>query len=194
MSTPLKTTLFGCFLASLLSLGSGCVTTYENANRREAYEREDREILNEKLRRTDGDLEAFSAQLDDLRDDISRVQANAATTTQSQVAALQTSLQVLQQRMNDLEAQRISDREEIINKLTGKIAGMVNQAAPPPAAASSARTGTVSEYGYEHVVATGENLSKIAAAYGVGMQAIIQANSLSNPNSLRIGQKLFIPE
>ena len=48
--------------------------------------------------------------------------------------------------------------------------------------------------GYEHVVRSGETLSVIARQYGVTVQAIVEANELADPNTLRTGQKLFIPQ
>ena len=48
--------------------------------------------------------------------------------------------------------------------------------------------------GYEHVVKPGESLSKIARDYGATIQAIVDANELTDPNNLRVGQKLFIPQ
>jgi len=44
------------------------------------------------------------------------------------------------------------------------------------------------------VVKAGETLSTIAAAYKVRVNAIAEANNISNPNSIRPGQKLLIPE
>jgi murein DD-endopeptidase MepM/ murein hydrolase activator NlpD len=44
-----------------------------------------------------------------------------------------------------------------------------------------------------HTVKRGETLSEIAAAYRVPVQAIIDANGLSNPNVIVTGQKLIIP-
>ena len=44
-----------------------------------------------------------------------------------------------------------------------------------------------------HVVARGENLTMIAAKYGVTIQAIQQANGITNPNKINVGQKLIIP-
>ncbi len=44
-----------------------------------------------------------------------------------------------------------------------------------------------------HVVAEGETLGAIARRYNVTIQAIINANNLSNPNRLSIGQELVIP-
>jgi len=45
-----------------------------------------------------------------------------------------------------------------------------------------------------HVVQKGENLSLIAAKYHVSRTAIIKANNLTNPNLLRVGKRLTIPE
>jgi LysM repeat protein len=46
----------------------------------------------------------------------------------------------------------------------------------------------------KHVVQPGETMSAIAVRYGVTVQAILQANKLTDPNYLRVGQELVIPE
>lgn len=46
---------------------------------------------------------------------------------------------------------------------------------------------------YVHVVAEGNNLGIIADSYGVSEVAIMEANGLSDPNSLYVGQPLIIP-
>ncbi|MCD6290249.1 MAG: LysM peptidoglycan-binding domain-containing protein [Anaerolineae bacterium] len=45
-----------------------------------------------------------------------------------------------------------------------------------------------------HIVQPGEYLSLIAARYGTTVQAIVQANGLSNPNLIYVGQRLIIPQ
>jgi LysM repeat protein len=45
-----------------------------------------------------------------------------------------------------------------------------------------------------HVVAAGEGLNAIARRYNVSVTAIMEANNLSNPNFLTVGQELIIPE
>lgn len=47
--------------------------------------------------------------------------------------------------------------------------------------------------GNEHIVAAGENLSKIAQTYGVTVDAIVKANNLQDANLVRSGMKLVIP-
>jgi LysM repeat protein len=44
------------------------------------------------------------------------------------------------------------------------------------------------------VVKPGETLSEIAKAYGVRISVITKSNNLKNPDDLRVGQTLFIPE
>lgn len=47
--------------------------------------------------------------------------------------------------------------------------------------------------GVVHIVQPGEGLLSIAAEYGVEASAIAEANNITNPNQLRVGQKLTIP-
>ncbi len=57
-------------------------------------------------------------------------------------------------------------------------------AAPAAAAPGEARV---------HVVARGENLTRIAGHYGVTVAAIVQANGIANPSRIMGGQRLVIP-
>jgi LysM repeat protein len=49
------------------------------------------------------------------------------------------------------------------------------------------------ESGIVHVVQRGETLYSIARRYGVDMWAIAQANGITNPNRIYVGQRLVIP-
>ncbi|MDW8172510.1 MAG: LysM peptidoglycan-binding domain-containing protein [Anaerolineae bacterium] len=44
-----------------------------------------------------------------------------------------------------------------------------------------------------HIVQAGETLSLIAQRYGVSLSALVEANSISNPNIIRVGQRLTLP-
>ncbi len=63
-------------------------------------------------------------------------------------------------------------------------------AVPPPSGAQPADT---SGGGTWHTVQAGETLSSIARKYGTTAQAIAQANNLTAPYTIYIGQKLKIP-
>lgn len=54
-------------------------------------------------------------------------------------------------------------------------------------ASASADAGSV------HVVRAGETLNSIARAHGVSAAALAKANGISNPNLIKIGQRLVIP-
>ena len=59
-------------------------------------------------------------------------------------------------------------------------------ATPSPSPTSGATPRT-------HVVARGETLSVIAAAYGTTVEAIVELNQLENPDRIVVGQVLLIP-
>lgn len=46
----------------------------------------------------------------------------------------------------------------------------------------------------QHAVRAGESLTTIAARYGVSVQALMEKNQITDPDSIREGQKLAIPE
>ena len=47
--------------------------------------------------------------------------------------------------------------------------------------------------GQRHIVLAGETMYGIAVQYGVTLQELMQANGLTDPNYLRVGQELIIP-
>ena len=67
--------------------------------------------------------------------------------------------------------------------LTVLVLVVVAMALPPAAQAQGA----------VYVVRAGDNLSSIAVRHGTTVQAIMQANGLSNPNFVYVGQRLTIP-
>lgn len=76
--------------------------------------------------------------------------------------------------------------------LLGALLPGVALAAPPESAAqSTAQSGWGCTY--YHTVRYGETLYRIAARYGVTIQAIMQANGIWNPNRIYAGQRLCIP-
>lgn len=47
--------------------------------------------------------------------------------------------------------------------------------------------------GITHVVTSGDTLNRLAARYNASVSSIVSANNLSNPDLIRVGQKLVIP-
>jgi LysM repeat protein len=44
-----------------------------------------------------------------------------------------------------------------------------------------------------YTVQSGDNLSQIAARYGVAVNQLLQVNGIQNPNIIYVGQQLVIP-
>jgi nucleoid-associated protein YgaU len=100
-------------------------------------------------------------------------------------ARLEKRLAALERAVADLEKARATDRQAIIDTLSKNMAQAL-QRRP----ATTRRTLS----GLEHTVQRGETLSEIAAAYNVRAGLIIEANGISDPDDIREGQKLIIPE
>lgn len=97
--------------------------------------------------------------------------------------SVKASVAEIKAELDRIKAEQDAVKKEIVADLSGKMAAVIKE--------TSAPAGTI---GRNHVVASGDTLSAIATAYGVKIDAIIKANNLKDANSIRIGQKLFIPE
>ena len=156
------------------------------------------------------DVEYLRGEVRSLRDrlaatesEVGRVQGDVVASQSSQpgyasaaqLQPLQAQLEDLQRQIRALDDARAQDKKEIYDDISKKIATILTTS--PSASASVSRPAkprSGSQSGIEHVVQPGESLSKIAAAYGVKMSVIVEENGLASPDSIRVGQKLFIPE
>ena len=93
-------------------------------------------------------------------------------------------METIERSVAALDASRQQDKQAIVSELSNKVADLM----------TSQPSGRRTANGYEHVVRVGETLSEIATAYGVRVEAIVEFNKLRNPNTIRVGQTLFIPE
>lgn len=171
-----------CAIMAVGVLGSGCASLMG---------RQDEELRQQ-------------AELDQLRADMVRLQGQVAELSQVQqrvmtdVASLQADqadrgrtldsrLATVERSVGEAAGERERLRQTIVSDVSQKVSTLIRTATPP---APPARA----ETGYEHIVKGGETLSAIASAYKVSVNAIMQANGLKDANTLRVGQKLFIPE
>lgn len=67
-----------------------------------------------------------------------------------------------------------------------------NSSVPSLASAAPATPGTATN-GFTHTIASGESLYTIARRYEVTTQSLVQANNLSSPDKIVVGQKVIIP-
>jgi LysM repeat protein len=113
-------------------------------------------------------------------------------------------LKKLAGQFQELAKKQQADNDLILKEIgkLGKVGGSASGRKPTPTVTTNSATGSSStggkENGYEYKVAEHDTLSIIAKAYrdqGIKVTAdqILKANPGLNPNSLKVGQKIFIP-
>lgn len=169
---------------SVLSL-AGC-TTYDDS-RSAVQENENILLLREDVNRCKSRLETMEIEQQRILNEIQQLRAK------DQDENTKVRLDEFERRIAALDAARANDRQAIIDQLSGNVAKMMGTTTAPKTT-KSASSSAASSTGYEHIVKEGETLSAIAAAYKVKPSVIIEANDIKNPDALRKGQKLFIPQ
>jgi LysM repeat protein/outer membrane murein-binding lipoprotein Lpp len=179
--------------------------------------RADMRILEERINKASGDVQALQVNYERLQQEVASVrQQVSAAAAGGGLAA--TEIQRLDSRINAVDNARKHDAEVIINQVTAELQKMGGSAsgisrrasssgsgatpagrvpAGKKTTASSGATGAAAgggaEQGFEHVIEKGQSLSAIAKAYGTTVDAIKKANNLKG-ETIYIGQKLFIPK
>jgi len=108
------------------------------------------------------------------------------------LAAVRAELETVRQEAA-ANRQGLVDLQGSVQQLTEKLAAAQKQIQDSAKRQEAARK-TAPSRGGQHAVRSGETLTTIAARYGVSVQALMEKNQITDPNSIREGQKLAIPE
>ncbi|MCX6992331.1 MAG: LysM peptidoglycan-binding domain-containing protein [Kiritimatiellaeota bacterium] len=190
MKQSLKIIGIMAVLANLL----GCATMQDSSET--TQQQEDILLLKEDLNRTKGKLETLEMEYQRLLHELDAMQG-AAASSKGATSSTQARIDELDRRLNVLESTRAKDRQAIVDQLSGKMADIMGDRPTGKSSQkgkSAATKASANTTGYEHIVKEGETLSAIATAYKVKTSAIVEANKLQSPYTLRTGQKLFIPQ
>jgi len=188
----LRTVIFLVMGAAVLL--SGCITLVDDMAIGE--QRAGAEVLKTEVYRIKDQVAEMQQKVTRMEEEMSSVQAGRS----DELKNTRNRLDELEKKIGSFDAAQQQMKQEIVDDLVKKLekSGILGGGM---SVKSSAKSGSYKqdvkkpvERGYEHVVKQGETLSDISAAYNVAPAVIIKANSLANPNVLRIGQKLFIPE
>lgn len=179
----------------------------------------------DELENIQANSEATKTSVDGMKSDVAALQADV-TKLQSDNAALRQQLADMQTAFDQFKAEQIKARQTLIDNVAGMIAAgkgskSGNKKKDAPASEATAQTPISPESasippnitatgdtppapvkpqkGYYHVVASGETLTLICAAYrengvNVTVSEIRKANGLTETSLLKTGQKLFIPK
>lgn len=172
---------------------SGCETLGGWREREEMQKREDMLIVQDDIRKLQGRLEGIELEVERMSQQVATMRDTQSREVAAQLRSLQDRLTEIESRIARVDAAREKDKQEMIDRLSGKIAEIMARAAPKPSGKKASER-RYSGTGYEHEVKSGESISAIAAAYGVSVQAILDNNDIKDAHKIRVGQKLFIPE
>ena len=167
---------------------AGCRTTgtkQEELQRRQWEDRLSTQVLEleERMMELETDLAVFR-----------RNQTGIGRRIDGLAARLQKSETERAAETRDLKSRIRAVREEISKKLDVILEEVAKENERLLERLNASRQSSTYAQGYEHVVRGGETLSTIARDYGVTVDAIVEANALTDPDTLRVGQKLFIPQ
>jgi LysM repeat protein len=149
-------------------------------------------------------IEDLDVRVETLREDLRKANLAAGQVSREDLRLLQDRLNRIEQQLVDQQAARAREQDALLLKVSDQVNKSMREylsGNPPPTraatsspAAAPARGKTPPvERGWEHVVEAGQTLSAIAVAYGTTTQSILKANNLQNADSIRVGQKLFVP-
>lgn len=172
---------------------SGCLTLVDDSTIGE--QRADTDTIKAEVYRLRDQVTEMRQSLSKLEEEIQSmksVRGDEIKDSKNRLDELERNLKTVESSHDQMKREIIDDLARKIEKLGGVMGTASGRASGKNSSGRS--EGKKTERGYEHVVKQGETLSEIATAYNVTPGVIIKVNNLSNPNSLRVGQKLFIPE
>ena len=158
-------------------------------------------------------LDAATVQLNTLKAGLeqNRTDLDAAKTDIAALKAANTALKsdnaALREAIEKLDAARAEERKLLLEQISKIVADSPKRVAPPnptkedkpvePSPANASKGGT--QQGFDYVVAKGDTLRAIAAAYAahgvhVTVADLRDANNLAKTDAIHVGQKLFIPK
>ncbi len=178
----MKTILYGA-LGVVLLLGSGCVTMVDQNT--VAQQQADMEKMKENVQRIQEKINGLELEQQNLQRDIGSMKG-----APKEDLVVRNRLDTLERQVQSLASARDADRKQIVNQVASIVG---SSGGGSSGRSSSGRSSSGTQSGVEHVVESGQTLSAIAAAYKVSASSIKKANSMKS-DTLRIGQKLFIPK
>jgi uncharacterized protein YlxW (UPF0749 family) len=147
-------------------------------------------VIEEKLDKLRADVEDLQFKHQKLADQVTDLQAQVQHLRDTKGGSSAADLAALEAKIKAVDEARLRDNKVLVDQLAKELAGLGVGRPAGGGGGTPAGPGT----GGEHVVKPGETLSAIAKQHGITVDALTKANSLVNPNELKVGQKLAIPK
>jgi LysM repeat protein len=191
-------------LATVGLLAGNCVLQAQDASAiadRQAAEERYQKLLG-KVEDLTASIEAQNKKIADLQDQIKSARDEQAKVNPDVVG--RDELKALALKLKEVDEQRAADKELIIKEIgrLAQVPAVVTPKPKPKPVSTDPVTDPNAKYeGYEHIVKSGDTLSKIVTAYREqGVKVTLSQvtkhplNAKVDPNKLLIGQKVFIPD
>jgi len=163
----------------------------EREEARERYKRMSAKIedLENTIQTYNQQFQKMEAEIQRLRNDLARVQGSRDSSANADLI----------EQIRAVDRARIADQKNIAERFAELRRELTGTLSKPPKSSSPPPTPQISEKGFEYSIREGDTLSKLVPALNkqgvkVTQKQIEQANPKVNWNSLKIGQKIFIPE
>jgi len=190
-------------LALVVAFAGGCGTG-GLAVKKDVWEAQDdferrQAGLSEKVLQLEGritaleeDISAVKRSVDGLSRQLSSVDTDLSRGLES-VRGGQEQLGIeLEDRIRSLDSQQESDRDDLLRRLEIVLEEVTAENARLREEVDAIRSAVSTGYG--HTVQRGETLATIAAQYGLTVAEIVEANNISNPDVISVGEELVIPQ
>jgi LysM repeat protein len=168
---------------------AGCNTT--EIKQEQASQRQDIQDLQNKIGKLQSDIVSVQSENDALKTQVANLKEDLAASSESNTQ-YQKDISRLDDLVKKLDTAREQDRKIIVDEVSQEIDRLSKKVQANSAPAAPKQPPVVEE-GVEHEVTKGETLNSLAKTYGVTVKQIQDANNLSS-TSLKVGQKLFIPQ
>ena len=192
-NTSLLTVLFALLASALISTSAHAQST--TTTRKQLADLAQRFTeLERKYSLLQLEVQNLSAENNKLRKDIAVLKSEQGTKPVDQVVDAK-----LDRHRKDTETYVKEQYQKVLDMLSSKIENVSTARVvtkTPKTQTTSQKvefTGTFPKNGVIYTVQSGDNLSKIAKRFGSSVKYIQNANKISNPNNVRIGQELFVP-
>lgn len=158
--------------------------------------------LTEHLRRLDQQLARIEQRVSAVEQDVANLKKSADTNSRD-VAQLRKEMADADSKLVKQLDQTVRNTNKSLETLMADLdrlerrlgsATSTTGAAPPKTDGAPAGGATTTAIKGVYTVEKGDTLQSIAAEFGVTVEAILKANNLTDPNLIRVGQELKIPE
>lgn len=204
MDINLRSILANSYWLLAISLLQGCLTLDSSTKQSEVAQM--RSSVSEELIKVKQDISSLKGQVDELQykiDRISQMQSQQSSELnitlkewhkdtqndiEKRISSVESKLQTLGKKQ-EKDKKELKDRTDIVVE---EVAKENKELRKQIETIRTSRTYSAEE-GY-YVVAEGDTLSKISQNFAVSIKDLMEINNITDPNSIRKGQKLIIPQ